>query len=130
MVSAVYSFAARRLRVDSRQVTQSMDKKEKQPSAIEFGWSPTDPTGERSLRGLAIFLLVSGVSVIACGITRWISFRDFVKPEDDTGEGDPRFFTAGEHMIITVAVGVAIVVLAGYVFGKAKQRSSSGASRR
>lgn len=76
------------------------------------------------MRKLATFLLVSGVAVITYGITRWLSFKEFVTPDLTSGEGDPRFFTACQHMLAAVISGLIIICVSGYFFGRAKEKKS------
>jgi hypothetical protein len=80
--------------------------------------------GNNALRKLATPLLILGVAVISCSITRWLTFRAFVTPDPDAEEGDPRFFTAGQHMLAAVFLGVIIVCVSRYCSNGAEKMKS------
>jgi hypothetical protein len=74
------------------------------------------------MRRIATILFASGVAVITYGITRWLTFQEFVAPNPNAGEGDPRFFVAFEHMLAAVVAGVITVSVSAYLFSLAKQK--------
>ena len=74
----------------------------------------------RAMKQIATILFASGVALITYGITRWVTFKQFVTPDPGSSEGDPRFFTAFEHMLAAVVAGVITVSLSAYCFTRAR----------
>jgi hypothetical protein len=69
---------------------------------------PGDGNNAGRMKKFATFLLVSAACLITYGITRWLTFKEFVVPDSSASEGDPRFYTAFQRMFTEVTAGVVM----------------------
>ena len=73
------------------------------------------------MRPLATMIFGLGVALITHGVTRWMAFQRYVGLDYNEGFGDPRSFTAFQHMLAESVAGIIAICLSAYLFTLAKR---------
>lgn len=67
------------------------------------------------IRTCAIVVLVSGVAVIVCSVTRLLTLMQFVPPSEVAPADSPLYHEA-TGLLLAALIGFCIVSLSGYLF--------------